>query len=180
MRLYPTVMAHTWDGVPDAIKRAHLSTGTLRGRFDVRRGSRRLARAIAGLMRFPAEGSGVPVTLRVEPDGAEERWHRTFAGRPLITRQRCRDAGILDEQVSILELRFRLEAGGGRLRYDQIGARLRLGRLAVPWPRWCRPRVEAVEIAEPGGVLVHVDVSLPRVGLLIGYRGRLDVPAGTS
>jgi hypothetical protein len=132
------------------------------------------------LLRFPAEGSSIPVTLRVEVEDAAERWHRTFATRPLVTRQRCRDAGILDEQVGVLELRFRLEIRDAALRYEQVDARLRIGRLALPWPRWCRPRVEAVEVADSGSVIVSVDVRLPALGLLIGYRGRLGPPSAAA
>jgi hypothetical protein len=180
MRVYPAVMGERWNGLPDAIRRAHLADRTLQGTFEVGHGDHWFARTLSRLLRVPAEASGVPVTLRIEPAAMAERWQRSFAGRPLITTQRCRSAGILDEQVGVLELRFRLEAAANALRYDQIDARLRVGRFSMPWPRWCRPRVDAVELAEPGALLVIVDVTLPGVGLLFNYRGRLVVPASGS
>ena len=177
MRLYPSVMGGQWEHLPAAIRRAHLSADTLRGRFDVHHGKSRLARLVARLIRCPREAAAMPVTLHIDADGAFESWHRTFGDRRVTTRQRTSEAGVLDEQIGILELRFRLDGDPDALRFRQVGARARLAGLSVPWPRWCRPHVDAVERAEPGGVGVRVTVSLPGVGLLMSYAGHLDVPA---
>jgi hypothetical protein len=176
MGLYPQVMGDRWAALPDVIKRAHAAGPPLHGSFQVRHGRRWLARTLARLLRVPRAAAEVPVTLRIEAGDATERWHRVFGNHPLMTRQRCGVPGHLHEQLGVLDLGFHLEAAGNELRYEQIDARFRLGGLSLPWPRWCRPHVSAVETAEPGGVRVSVDVTLPRLGLLVGYRGRLEVP----
>lgn len=174
--LYRSLMGPRWDELSAAVQRAHRPSPGLRGTFDVRHGRSPLARAIARIVRCPREAAGVEVTLCIEAEGGVEWWHRTFDGRRMSSRQQAEAAGVLNERIGPLELLFRLHADEGALRFDQVGARGRLAGLALPWPRWCRPRVEALARAEPGGVGVRVAVSLPRVGLLLSYAGRLEVP----
>jgi hypothetical protein len=169
-------MGPQWDGLPAAVQRAHRPSAALRGTFEVRHGRSPLARALARMLRCPREAAGVEVTLEIEAGGGAEWWHRTFDGRRMTTRQRPEAAGVLNERFGPLELLFRLQVEGGGLRFHQVGARGRLAGLALPWPRWCRPEVEALARAEPGGVGVRVAVSLPRIGLLVSYAGRLEVP----
>ena len=177
MCVYRSVMGPRWDGLPAAVQRAHRPSAMLRGTFDVRHGRSPLARAIARIVRCPREAAGVEVTLRIEADDGVEWWHRTFDGRRMTTRQRSEEPGVLNERIGPLELLFRLQVEGGALRFGQVGARGRLAGLALPWPRWCRPHVEARGARGAGGVGVRVAVSLPRIGLLMSYAGRLEVPA---
>jgi hypothetical protein len=176
MCVYRSVMGPRWDELPAAVQRAHRPSAKLRGTFEVRHGRSPLARAIARIVRCPREAAGVEVTLCIEAEDGVEWWHRTFDGRRMTTRQQSEEAGVLNERIGPLELLFRLQVEGGALRFDQVGARGRLAGLALPWPRWCRPQVEALARAEPGGVAVSVAVSLPGIGLLMSYAGRLEVP----
>jgi hypothetical protein len=82
---------------------------------------------------------------------------------------------LLGEQVGIVELHFQLEAVDGALVYRQVSAKLRLGPLAVPLPKFLRPRVEAREIADgPGRTRVAVLLTMPLIGWLISYDGYLE------
>jgi hypothetical protein len=170
-------MGAQWDGLHAAIRRAHVSSDTLRGTFDICHGPTRLARLLAWLLRCPAHAASVPVSLRIDPDGSVERWHRQFGRKRITTTQYQAEPGLLDERIGVLELRFRLDADGDALRFVQVGARARLGVVAAAWPRWCRPHVQAVEAADANGVRVSVQVSLPGVGMLLSYAGRLEVSA---
>ncbi len=61
------------------------------------------------------------------------------------------------------------------LAYETTSGALCLGPLRVPLPRWFRPHVRALE--RPTGdcnqVDVFVEVSLPLLGRLIAYEGKL-------
>jgi hypothetical protein len=177
MRVYPAVMGARWEGLPAVIRRAHSSGGTLHGTFEIRHGPTRLARVLARLLRCPRQGAAVPVTLRIDPDGPVERWHREFGPRKVSTTQWAAAPGLLDERIGPLALRFRLDADRGELGFEQVGARACLGGATAAWPHWCRPHVRATEAADGDGLRVSVQVSLPRIGLLLSYTGRLDVPA---
>lgn len=176
MCVYRSVMGPRWDELPAVVQRAHRPSAMLRGTFEVRHGGSLLARVLARIVRCPREAAGVEVTLRIEAEGGVECWHRTFDGRRMTTRQRLEEAGVLNERIGPLELLFRLQVEGGGLRFDQVGARGRLAGLVLPWPRWCRPQVEATARAEPGGVGVRVAVSLPGIGLLMSCAGQIEVP----
>lgn len=85
------------------------------------------------------------------------------------------DGGCLVERFESWELHFLLRAQDGALVYDQCGARLCLGSMRVSVPLACAPRVRAIEESNgPAGARVHVTVTLPALGLLIAYEGRLD------
>ena len=108
-----------------------------------------------------------------------ERWHRTFEGRSFDTSQREGDKGLLAERAGPVELTFSLSEEGGALVYKQTGAALRVGRLRVPLPRSCAPRVEARERGadDRRGVNVYVSASAPLLGPMLSYEGRLSVEA---
>src|SRR5262249_40026359 len=81
------------------------------------------------------------------------------------------DGGLL-ERFGWLELRLRLTAAEGTLRYEPAGAALRLGRWRLPLPAALAPTVRAVEApGADGATRVNVEVALPGVGLLIAYDG---------
>src|SRR5262249_60267975 len=107
-------------------------------------------------------------------------WHRTFAGRPLVSYQPARPDGLLAERMGAQELRFRLSAVDGGLVYQSVSAALCLGPLRLPLPHGSTPWVSAWE--KPGdaahAVNVHVEVRLPLVGTLLVYEGRIQVDEG--
>jgi len=181
--LYARILGDDWLRADEGVRAAHFAGRPIerRGLFRVRRGTGFLVRAIARLLRLPAAGDGVPIRLRIEEDGAGERWIRHFGAQRLTTRQRAAGA-LLGERFGPLEILFRLEVVDGALTYRTVGARLPLGPLGIPLPRGLRPAVEArewvdgaVEGAACGSRATHVvvEVSLPWLGRLIRYEGRL-------
>jgi hypothetical protein len=173
--LYARLLGDSWAALPQAVRDMHCGGSAVRavGLLRVARGANRLARWLAALLRLPAAGAAVPVTLVITPSTAGEEWRRTFAGRPLVTRQWSQPGRLLVEQAGLTELRFRLEVRDGGLVYHAAGAALRLGWLRVPLPRWLAPTVTAREspAAMPGRIVVSVRVCLPVLGLMVSYEG---------
>ena len=74
--------------------------------------------------------------------------------------------------MSKFAIRLHVENGG--LVYHQVGAALWRGW--VPLPAFLAPRVVGSEMPDgPDAVRVNVRVTIPLVGLLIAYEGRLNV-----
>ena len=115
------------------------------------------------------------VLLQVTAQEEGEEWRRTFAGRPLVSMQYDRGAGLLVERLGIVEIPLRLEVVGGSLSYQTTGAALSLGSLRIPLPYWLSPYVTAWEkaVGDTNQIHVTVDVTLPLLGRLIAYDGIL-------
>jgi hypothetical protein len=130
---------------------------------------------MALLARLPAAGEDVDVRLQVTAQDDVEEWRRTFAGRPLVSMQSARSAGLLAERLGIMEMLMRLEVVGGALSYQTVSAAMRLGFLRVPLPHRLSLHVTAWEkaVGLTNQVHVNVDVTLPLLGRLIAYDGIL-------
>ena len=126
---------------------------------------------------MPAAGEAVDVRLQVTAREGAEEWRRTFAGRPLVSAQSDRGAGLLVERMGIVETGLRLEAVGGALNYQTASVALRLGSLRIPLPYWLSPRVTARERAAGDTNQIHVSVyvTVPLLGRLIAYDGVLTL-----
>ncbi len=178
--LYPRLLGDSWAGLPAAVRRCHLRDTTTpvrgSGTFQIRHGNALLAGFVVRALRMPPAAKAVPAQLLITPDKGGERWLRTFGNCRLLTTQCAHRNGLLAERTGMIEFRFRLEVVAGGLRYRQTGAALRLGRWAVALLPWMSPQVEAQEKADdkdPNQTQVHVRVTLPLIGLLFSYEGRI-------
>jgi Domain of unknown function (DUF4166) len=176
-RLYQKLLGASWPDLDVVLRRLHDSGETVRavGVFRVRRGNNRLARMMARLARLPAAGEAVDVRLQVTAQEESEEWRRTFAGRPLVSMQYDRGAGLLMERLGTAEMLLRLEVVGGALSYQTLSATLRLGFLRVTLPYRLSPNVTAWEkaVGDTNQIHVSVDVTMPLLGRLIAYDGIL-------
>ncbi len=101
---------------------------------------------------------------------------RAFDDVPFVTEQWCDSARWIVERWGNIELRFRLVPEADGIRYEQVGAALRLGLSRIPLPAMLAPRVKAVESAAgERAIRVRVVVSLPLLGRLIAYDGTVEV-----
>ena len=180
--LYASLMGASWARLDPAVRGAHLGQRdhlVAQGSFEVRGGQTRRARVIAALMRLPASGEKVATTLRVRRGaGGRQRWTRHFGkSRPIETVQLRGPAQTMEERFGPVRLRFELAQEGGSLRYVQVGAALGLGPLSCPLPAIFAPRVKGTEAGAgaPGRTVVDVEISTPLVGLLVGYKGWVEV-----
>ncbi|WP_417481166.1 DUF4166 domain-containing protein [Maricaulis sp.] len=174
--LYQRLLGAGWGSLPPVTRALHAPdpVALFEGRADISRGSHPLARLAAGLLRLPQAGIGVPARIMVSRAGEGELLERWYQGRRFATVQGER-AGLLHERFGPLRLGFRLTASPEGIDFHQQ----RVALWFIPLPSWLAPRVQARERFEPGvngaedAHLFDVRLTLPGIGLVIAYRGRL-------
>jgi hypothetical protein len=175
-QLFPRLLGDSWPLLPDEIQRMHACGEPLQatGKFYVRHG-RWPAAWIGWIMGMPAAGETVELTLKVTKQDSAELWERSFAGRPMVSRQSAGADGLLIERVGMTEVYFRVTVADGGLHLQSIAAAACLGRLRIPLPGFLAPRISARESVheETGEIEVFVEVRLPILGQLITYGGSL-------
>lgn len=141
------------------------------GRFEVRRGHTRPARAVGALLRLPRPGSDVAVRVQIRRSAQGELWVRTFDRRDYVSRQVC-DGVFAVERIGPLELRFRRLVEGVDVSFEQEAASIRVAALRVRLPDRFAPRVRARAHGNgEGRFFVRVDVTVPGLGPLLSYWG---------
>jgi hypothetical protein len=176
--LYARLLGSAWHQLAEPVRVAHTSLSTIHavGRLRVGHGRSHVARLVAWLLRLPRAADAAETRLVVTPDGAGERWLRTFANRRLETVQYEAGDGELAERIGILELRFRLHVSDGSLLFHQVAAAVRWASIRVRLPALCAPYVEAREDpAGPHHVCIHVRVEAPALGTVLTYDGTMDI-----
>ena len=174
--LYQRMLGDAWDTVPAPVREMHrcLDPKTARGEADVLRGRHPLARLIGYLVGFPAAGRQVPVQVVFTPSARGERWTRTFAGRSFTSFQ----AAGRGTREHLLRERF------GPLTFDLAlvveNAKLSLvvrswSLLGIPLPLILAPKSDAYETAVENRFHFNVVIRHGLVGLIVGYRGWLEV-----
>lgn len=173
--VYRRVLGARFDGLDPAVQRLHSLQGhhRLAGRCTIIGAEHRLGRAIARVVGLPRAIGQTAFTFEIDAGSAEETWTRHFPNRSMRSRLRAGDHGDLCERLGIVRLQFTLAVVSGALtmRLDSV-------RVAgMPWPRAWLPVVWAREHGD--GDRFHFDVGarLGRLGLLVAYRGHLDVPS---
>lgn len=174
--LYRIILGAAWDVLPKAIRDMHDLTGakSATGRAIVERGRGAMARAIGALFRFPGEGRDVPLRVTFRRENGREIWQRDFAGRKFSSTQECGRGGfegLLCERFGPFAFGLALVVDGARL--DLVVRRWTL--FGLPLPLTLAPHGVAYEIAEGGKFSFHVEIAHRFAGLIVRYRGWLDV-----
>lgn len=169
--LFADLLGEEFAALPAVVRRLHLRAGPARyrGEVEVRRGRGLLSRLCAAATRLPPAGSGaIAVDIDIQPRA--ERWVRHVRGHAMPSRLWSRD-GLLCERLGLVRFGFRL-----RVREDGIEWVVeRAHALGIPLPTdWFRG-VHARESALGDRYAFDVRAALPGIGLLVHYRGWLDV-----
>lgn len=169
--LFRRLLAAAIDDLPQVLREAHDSRvdQCWQGVARVEANPNPLARLLCRLMRLPAAGAAIPVTVRFERCGAAEHWHRDFAGRRYHSTFVERD-GRMIERMGMATNIFRVSVQGGALRLDLIGFRF----LALALPMALRPHCHARETEQDGRYMFDVPVDLWPFGRIIRYTGCME------
>lgn len=168
--LFRRVLGSTIDDLPPTLREAHDSPNDQcwRGMAQVEASTNPLARLLCRLMRLPAAGTAIPVTVQFERRGTAEHWHRDFAGRryrsTLVERN-----GLMIERMGMATNIFHVSVQDGALRLDLIGFRF----LGLALPTALRPHCHARETEDSGHYIFDVPVDLWPFGRIIRYTGRM-------
>ena len=140
---------------------------SVKGEADVTGGANTVARAIAGVIGFPAPGRHV---LRVDfaERGGAERWTRTFGDRS-FTSGLSASRGQLVECFGPLRFRFDLPVDPTGLSMQMRG----WSAFGIRLPMILGPRTTAREWEGDGRFHFDVSIALPLIGPLVHYRGWL-------
>src|SRR5262249_38289511 len=147
------------------------------GRAQVDRGTNLFSQLVGVIIGFPKAGADVPVTVRFDVQNGVETWTRTFAGKSFSSRQyegHGASEQLLYERFGPLAFAFALPLKDGVLRL----VLRRWSAFGVPMPMALAPRVNAFEHAEDGRFHFHSEIKLPLIGLIVRYRGWLQIVNG--
>jgi hypothetical protein len=177
--LYRRLLGDAYAQLPEPIQAMHDLAGTLavEGRATIARGHNLVARAIAAAVGFPPAGENVPVKVLFTRRDGRETWRRTFADHSFTSTQE-EGRGSFDR---LMCERFGPFAFGLALEREADRLRLVVRRWSVfgiPLPRALAPFGSAYESAEDGRFHFHVEIKVPVIGLVVGYRGWLVPQAG--
>lgn len=176
--LYARLLGDSWERLPEPLRRMHSPGGgmTAEGRATVERGRNPLARLVAWVFGFPPAGRDVPVRVRFTAAATGERWERDFGGRrfsSLQTEGKGRSDRLLVERFGVFEFGLALVVEGDRLRLVPR----RWSAFGLPMPLWLAPGGDSFETVEDGRFRFHVEIRLPLAGLVVRYRGWLELRA---
>ncbi len=169
--LFSRVLGESFATLAPPVRSLHLrETGRrYRGEVEVERGRSLLAALCARATRLPPAGRG-PIEVEIAIDARGERWARHVGGHAMRSHLWERD-GLLHERLGPVTFVFRLSARDGAIEWSVVRARA----FGLPLPARWFDGVTAHEGEREGRYAFDVRAALPLAGLLVHYRGWLDV-----
>lgn len=169
--LFARVLGDAFAHLPPRVRALHLHAGTrrYRGEVEVERGRGGLAALCIHAARLPPAGQG-PIEVEIVADAHGERWTRHVARHAMRSRLWAQD-DLLCERLGLVTFGFRLRAEAGAIVWRVVRVRV----LGLPLPARWFAQVAARECEEAGRYRFEVSAALPLAGLLVRYRGWLDV-----
>jgi hypothetical protein len=161
-----------------ALQALHRDGGTLAGPVDVRIGDgyagfvgRRLARRLG--IPLPAPGNTMQVTIFEAAEGLH--WQRRFNGGrrfdSLFVPIGRHPGGHWIERSGLIELKLGVDIVDGGWHWRVLSQRL----FGIALPRLLLPRTTAYKKVVDGRYRFAVDIALPIIGRVLGYRGDLTM-----
>lgn len=170
--LFRRILGTRFDALPLAVQNGHDVAGprVWKGQSQITRGRGLWERLIAAVMRFPAAGVAVPVTVTMWPQDGGEVWRRVFAQRSFKSVMRDSKAGLTERFgpfTFLLDLTVRDSALHFAVRRGWC--------LGIAMPQVCLPQSIAIEREVDGRYAFDVSLLAPFTGgLIVRYRGQLQ------
>lgn len=155
----------------ELIQKAHIGTIKLKGLASVKRGNA-LASLMCTVLGFPKNSDQCPLEVLAEHKTEKMVWRRNFDGQVMVSHFSL--AGpYLQESLGMIRMLMKLTVQNGRLVYGLVKTKM----LGISLPRFLSPSLTAYEHEDENKYIFSVEVSLPIIGRLIKYEGRLDLIA---
>jgi hypothetical protein len=161
-----------------AVRATHDHAGPRRwsGLATVTRGTSLIARIIAAVFRFPAEGRDVPITVLKTPSQSGEIWDRRFGHGLFRSHLRLTNRGMT-ERFGLMTFTLHLHTKDGALHYPVVAGSV----LGLPLPRFLLPQSIAREYENGGKFQFDVALIAPLGGgLIVQYNGFLTPDGGPA
>ncbi len=167
--VYKRVMGIRFQKLPKAVRNMHLlfGDGSANGHAHVVRGTNKIARLICDFMRFPKAGQHELYVGFTEQNGVES-WTRDFGGLS-FTSHLSEKNGQLIKRFGPLRFVFDLSSSAQ-------GLTMTIRRwtfLYLPLPLFLGPESNAREWEDGDDFCFDVPITLPLIGLIVHYSGRL-------
>jgi hypothetical protein len=178
--LYREILGSAFAALPPRLQELHGRAGPRqwKGFAAVRRGRSLAAALVASLVGFPKAASRTPVTVTFSPENGAERWVRNFSGKSFTSVQSAgegKDRYLLRERFGPAVFAMALVVEDGQL---SLVPR-RWSFLGVPMPWFLLPTGRSFEAERDGQFCFDVEISMPLIGLIVGYKGSLQPTAST-
>jgi hypothetical protein len=158
------------------LQRLHREGGDLTGQVDVRYGhglAGVLGRRLAMKLGLPAADQHCAMSVEIGHSDSCLLWNRRFAGGQIMNSTFVPHGHFPDgywlESTGKLSLELGVKIIDGGWHWQQR----RMLFLGIPVPAWLLPSSEAYKTVEDGHYLFSVRFTLPWLGLLFSYSGRL-------
>lgn len=175
--LHARILGAAWQSLPAVLRAVH-GTGprlTISGQSSITRGRGVLARILAWIMRFPAAGENVPVSVTFDRNWHYDKWTRAFGAQSFsstFTEGSGRFEHLLCERFGPLTFGMALVPDADRLNLVMR----EWSFLGLPLPRRLIPSGDSYEYAKDNRFCFDVEIRLPLAGFVIRYRGFLEPP----
>ena len=169
--LYARLLGPLWQEIPAELRILHGAT-TASGCASVERGTRLIARIIAGIVGFPHTTPDIAVSVTFAVENGVETWTRRFGGQTFHSLQfagRGRWEHLLCERFGQMTFALALVWQKGRLSLVIRG----WTAFGIPLPQFLAPRITAFKTVEDGRFRFHVDIAHRLTGPIVRYKGWL-------
>ena len=166
--LYRRILGPDFDRLPEVLRDFHSGPRQAEGEFRLSLANgvlQSLARTLARLPNEPCDGKG---TLDVESTPPGEVWTRDIGAWRFKTRQWESD-GLLFEKNRLMTFAFRVEQTADGMVFHQVKA----AWWRLPLPGFLSPKVDAAVHGSPTEWRVIVRITMPFIGEVLRYAGRL-------
>jgi hypothetical protein len=172
--MYACVMGDAFLRLCEPVRQFHSHAGksTFSGTVEIDAPVSRLAWLLAVCVGSPLQAVNGPLKFELDAHRDMETWTRHFPFKSM-TSQMVRQGDRVIETLGAARLSFSLHEREG-------GLEMRLERMhfwGIPCPRWLMPVIEATETGCDGALHFHVTATVPLIGMVTSYRGKLGVAA---
>jgi len=168
--VFQRVMGRSFGELPALVQRVHDARPSKKfhGLCDVTRGCHWLVKWLAPIAMLPPTGVDVALKVTIDSNARSETWTRDFNGH-LMCSSLWAQGELLAERLGLITLLFTLRVEQRRLEWRVVGAKY----LGLPLPTNWFAGARATEQMSEGCYVFDVRATLPVVGLLVHYHGRL-------
>lgn len=166
--LYERLLGDDFQVLPESLRSFHRHPTTRKGTLLVTRPRGRFRNFIADRMKLPPAGQA-KICVDVQVEGDKEIWRRDFDGYALVTSQ-WQAGPLMIEEAGPMRFGLEVRQVGKGMTFRQKRAWF----ARVPLPPFAAPRVWADVVGEGDGWRVEVRVSVPILGQLVQYAGKIE------